>query len=406
MDCEHALELISARIDGEITDAESAELDAHLAQCAACRAEAESLRAARDFMAAHGRVTSPPDLSTAIRRVMEDNELVEKRPALASIVPLPTRLRHPEEPAHTPADTAAAREPRARGPIRSHKALGLAAGFMVCALVAFMAYFVVNLQKANIQRKKAENQITTAANFKEKAKIPGQALKSDRAENEAEQLTLSENSPEADEDMALDMELDDARPDAAEERAAKITADKNLSEASGGGLGDALAMAPAEHPAAAPGRDAAAARSRSFDGYSAFTQPPAPDSHHLKTTGVISKPYGSAHRKPLELILKTQSLNPANLQQIAMQNIKARGGSAEIKNGRLIMNMAPADTLEVLNSIKAQAGGGANVTVPEKLLNHEAKGDQQRMIQTEIVFEEQAPAPAEAKPATPAADSE
>lgn len=43
MDCEQALAAISARLDGELSEAESRELDAHLASCASCRALAKEL---------------------------------------------------------------------------------------------------------------------------------------------------------------------------------------------------------------------------------------------------------------------------------------------------------------------------------------------------------------------------
>ena len=43
MNCEQALAAISARLDGELSEAESRELDAHLASCASCRALAEEL---------------------------------------------------------------------------------------------------------------------------------------------------------------------------------------------------------------------------------------------------------------------------------------------------------------------------------------------------------------------------
>ena len=39
MDCEQAVALISSRIDHEIQPAEAASLDAHLAECPACRDE-------------------------------------------------------------------------------------------------------------------------------------------------------------------------------------------------------------------------------------------------------------------------------------------------------------------------------------------------------------------------------
>ncbi len=44
MDCQHALPLISAHLDGELTPEERAALEAHLADCADCRAATEELR--------------------------------------------------------------------------------------------------------------------------------------------------------------------------------------------------------------------------------------------------------------------------------------------------------------------------------------------------------------------------
>lgn len=403
MDCEHALELINARIDGEISAAESAELDAHLSQCAACRAEAESLRAARDFMSAHGRVTSPPDLATAVRRLMEDSELVDKRPALASIVPLPTRLRHTEEPAHTPAAAALAREPRARrGLFRSNRAVALAAGFMVCALVGFMAYFVVNFQKTALHKKNDRQTITTAEN---QTNVPAEEMKSDspgKSESGAEHLTLNES--EENEDTAL-MEYDETSADTDRKRAAEITADKRADGASA--MGEMLAMTPGARPAPVTSRGVPVERARTTDAYKAIMEPAAPAGSPVGTAPVRLATRGFTYGKPLELILRTQSADPANLQQIAIRNITSNAGTYEIKDGRIIMQMEPVATLNVLNFIKEQAGPGANVTVPERLLNNEAAGAQQRMIQTEIVFEEQAPAPAtEAEPAEPATDSE
>ncbi|MDB5329929.1 MAG: putative zinc-finger, partial [Phycisphaerales bacterium] len=45
MDCEQSLNLLSARLDGEITAEESAALDGHLAACADCRAAGEAMAA-------------------------------------------------------------------------------------------------------------------------------------------------------------------------------------------------------------------------------------------------------------------------------------------------------------------------------------------------------------------------
>ena len=38
MNCEQALEAISARLDGALSEEENRELEAHLASCASCRA--------------------------------------------------------------------------------------------------------------------------------------------------------------------------------------------------------------------------------------------------------------------------------------------------------------------------------------------------------------------------------
>ena len=43
LDCEAALILISAALDGELTEAERQELEAHLAQCPECRALSEDM---------------------------------------------------------------------------------------------------------------------------------------------------------------------------------------------------------------------------------------------------------------------------------------------------------------------------------------------------------------------------
>src|SRR5690348_2950629 len=42
MNCERAIELISARIDGELSAADEAALEGHLAECPACAAAAEA----------------------------------------------------------------------------------------------------------------------------------------------------------------------------------------------------------------------------------------------------------------------------------------------------------------------------------------------------------------------------
>jgi predicted anti-sigma-YlaC factor YlaD len=64
MDCTHARELASARVDGELTASEAATLDRHLVRCVDCRAfgdRAHSLR--RDALAI---ATEAPDVSAAV----------------------------------------------------------------------------------------------------------------------------------------------------------------------------------------------------------------------------------------------------------------------------------------------------------------------------------------------------
>lgn len=69
MNCSHARELISARIDGECDGVEVHTLDAHLAQCQLCRAfEARAVALTRS---ARVRPAEPvPDLSAAIVRAV------------------------------------------------------------------------------------------------------------------------------------------------------------------------------------------------------------------------------------------------------------------------------------------------------------------------------------------------
>ena len=67
MACEKYLDLISARLDGELSAGEQAELDAHLQTCPACRAIANDLKGLHSTLADLGEVPAPAELS---RRVM------------------------------------------------------------------------------------------------------------------------------------------------------------------------------------------------------------------------------------------------------------------------------------------------------------------------------------------------
>ena len=68
MSCERYLDLISARLDGELTQGEETELQAHLSECPACRAIARDLDGVHSAVAGLGEVEAPEELS---RRVME-----------------------------------------------------------------------------------------------------------------------------------------------------------------------------------------------------------------------------------------------------------------------------------------------------------------------------------------------
>jgi hypothetical protein len=75
MTCDHATNLISARIDGEILPAEQADLDAHLSACPGCRTTADVLGAqdttlARAFTPHRNRVE--PLISATMSRVRQD----------------------------------------------------------------------------------------------------------------------------------------------------------------------------------------------------------------------------------------------------------------------------------------------------------------------------------------------
>lgn len=76
MDCEQAVEAVSAALDGELTAAEQAQLEAHLSVCPACRALAE------DFFALNAALTEnepvPPQLlaDQVMKRIAEQNKVV------------------------------------------------------------------------------------------------------------------------------------------------------------------------------------------------------------------------------------------------------------------------------------------------------------------------------------------
>lgn len=79
-DCEHAAEWISAQLDGELTPAETAQLEAHLEQCPSCRALQKDLLALHQALleaAAQWTAEPPADLT---QRVLERVRAAEVLP--------------------------------------------------------------------------------------------------------------------------------------------------------------------------------------------------------------------------------------------------------------------------------------------------------------------------------------
>lgn len=63
MSCEKYLDLISARLDGDLSPEDENALTAHLSQCPACRALAEDLRGLHSALSHVGQVDAPAELS-------------------------------------------------------------------------------------------------------------------------------------------------------------------------------------------------------------------------------------------------------------------------------------------------------------------------------------------------------
>lgn len=66
MNCERYLDLISARLDGELTAQEEAELSAHLQECPECRAIADDMNNLRSAFSALEEVDAPAELSQSV----------------------------------------------------------------------------------------------------------------------------------------------------------------------------------------------------------------------------------------------------------------------------------------------------------------------------------------------------
>lgn len=66
MNCELYLDLISARLDGELTAQEEAALTAHLQECSACRAIADEMKGMHSALTDLGEVDAPLELSRSV----------------------------------------------------------------------------------------------------------------------------------------------------------------------------------------------------------------------------------------------------------------------------------------------------------------------------------------------------
>lgn len=94
MSCEKYLDLISARLDGELTTQEEAELTAHLQTCPACRAIAAELEGLHSALTDLGEVDAPGELSRSVlskikaERQPHRRRLVRRLSALAACLVL------------------------------------------------------------------------------------------------------------------------------------------------------------------------------------------------------------------------------------------------------------------------------------------------------------------------------
>lgn len=80
MNCETYLDLISARLDGELTAQEEADLTAHLQQCPACRAAAEEIKGLHSVLNDLGEVDPPAELSARVmERIQEERAHTRRR---------------------------------------------------------------------------------------------------------------------------------------------------------------------------------------------------------------------------------------------------------------------------------------------------------------------------------------
>ena len=74
MNCDSYLELLSARLDGELTEAEERELEAHLESCPACRAAGAQLAALRTVFAGLEDIPAPQDFTQDVMDRIRESE--------------------------------------------------------------------------------------------------------------------------------------------------------------------------------------------------------------------------------------------------------------------------------------------------------------------------------------------
>lgn len=82
MTCEIYIERISAAIDGELTDAETADLEQHLKECECCRALSKAMNIQNQSMKSIPIPTQPSGLREAVRGRIGLSELDRRRPVL------------------------------------------------------------------------------------------------------------------------------------------------------------------------------------------------------------------------------------------------------------------------------------------------------------------------------------
>lgn len=80
MNCEQALEAISARLDGALSEEENRELEAHLASCASCRALLKELTELEDGLKELS-VEAPETLAPSVMRTIRAEKPVQTAPA-------------------------------------------------------------------------------------------------------------------------------------------------------------------------------------------------------------------------------------------------------------------------------------------------------------------------------------